>query len=73
MKKIKNKIAALVCGLVLLCGVTSTANAVCENWTVHTTCGTKHTFMACSTDYAIWMAHQYQLADCKKSAILITV
>jgi len=38
MKKIKNKIAALVCGLALLCGVTYTASAACYRIDVYA-CG----------------------------------
>jgi hypothetical protein len=51
MKKIKNKIAALVCGLVLLCGVTYTASAALS-LTV-SACGKSYTTIISDKDLQI--------------------
>lgn len=69
MKKIKNIIAILICGIALLASTTTVTNGsepigLCPTVNITTSCGTRHNVVACTTAQAISFAISWDMVDC---------
>ncbi|MDR1199600.1 MAG: hypothetical protein LBK94_11440 [Prevotellaceae bacterium] len=75
MKKIRNIIIGLVCGMGLcitnidtkavnICDAPISYEDVCPAWNLSTSCGTRRTYHACSLSLALTLADMYDLIDC---------
>ncbi|MDR1984815.1 MAG: hypothetical protein LBQ28_08335 [Prevotellaceae bacterium] len=68
--KLKNKLAAIVCGLALLCSLNYMSTAAqayseyCFDVTTVTKCGTIRNFRACDLQSAWNLAGIYEILDC---------